>query len=245
MLWAALWQGFRVPPFAADDIIKQARRYKSRRELTRSIRLVAKADLEFLNSIGIRSERFAGAEKCASCEKHFGRDARPMGPGNSMRVDGSFAQRTASVAASQRKEAEEFSVTAKDVRLMHQKGHSLERIYTVIAKKAGSPEAKRVVGEYLANLKKVPGRIQVSASDRGFLGRAGFSAEQMRTTESVRPVQDKVVTPYKQASGPTKDGNAVLADWDLSRAPEQADIDIAGPDRLEVEGGGTFKVELE
>jgi DNA polymerase-3 subunit delta len=45
MLWAALWQGFRVPPFAADDIIKQARRYKSRRDLTRSIRLVAKADL--------------------------------------------------------------------------------------------------------------------------------------------------------------------------------------------------------
>ncbi len=45
MLWAALWQGFRVPPFAADDIIRQARRYKSRRELTRSIRLVAKADL--------------------------------------------------------------------------------------------------------------------------------------------------------------------------------------------------------
>jgi DNA polymerase-3 subunit delta len=45
MLWAALWQGFRVPPFAADDIIRQARRYKSKRELTRSIRLVAKADL--------------------------------------------------------------------------------------------------------------------------------------------------------------------------------------------------------
>ena len=45
MLWAALWQGFRVPPFAADDIIKQARRYKSRRDLTRSIRLVARADL--------------------------------------------------------------------------------------------------------------------------------------------------------------------------------------------------------
>jgi DNA polymerase-3 subunit delta len=45
MLWAALWQGFRVPPFAADDIIRQARRYKSKRELTRSIRLVAKTDL--------------------------------------------------------------------------------------------------------------------------------------------------------------------------------------------------------
>jgi DNA polymerase-3 subunit delta len=45
MLWAALWQGFRVPPFAADDIIKQARRFKNRRELTRAIRLIAKADL--------------------------------------------------------------------------------------------------------------------------------------------------------------------------------------------------------
>jgi DNA polymerase III subunit delta len=50
MLWAALWQGFRVPPFAADDIIKQARRYKSRRELTRAIRLLAKADLALRSS---------------------------------------------------------------------------------------------------------------------------------------------------------------------------------------------------
>ena len=45
MLWAALWQGFRVPPFAAEDIIRQARRYKSKRDLTRAIRLVARADL--------------------------------------------------------------------------------------------------------------------------------------------------------------------------------------------------------
>ncbi len=45
MLWAALWQGFRVPPFAADDIIKQARRYTSKRELTRAIRLIARTDL--------------------------------------------------------------------------------------------------------------------------------------------------------------------------------------------------------
>jgi DNA polymerase III subunit delta len=44
-LWQALWQGFRVPPFAAEDVIRQARRYKSRRELTQAIRLIAKADL--------------------------------------------------------------------------------------------------------------------------------------------------------------------------------------------------------
>jgi DNA polymerase III subunit delta len=45
MLWQALWQGFRVPPFAAEDIIRQARRYQSRRELTRALRLIARADL--------------------------------------------------------------------------------------------------------------------------------------------------------------------------------------------------------
>jgi len=44
-LWQALWQGFRLPPFAAEDVIRQARRYKSRRELTSAIRKVARADL--------------------------------------------------------------------------------------------------------------------------------------------------------------------------------------------------------
>jgi len=44
-LWQVLWQGFRIPPFAAEDVIRQARRYKSRRELTSAIRRVAQADL--------------------------------------------------------------------------------------------------------------------------------------------------------------------------------------------------------
>ena len=49
-IWQALWQGFRVPPFAADDIIRQARRYKSRREITRALRLIARADLALRSS---------------------------------------------------------------------------------------------------------------------------------------------------------------------------------------------------
>jgi DNA polymerase-3 subunit delta len=49
-IWQALWQGFRMPPFAAEDLIRQARRYKSRRELTRALRLVARADLELRSS---------------------------------------------------------------------------------------------------------------------------------------------------------------------------------------------------
>jgi DNA polymerase III subunit delta len=49
-IWQALWQGFRMPPFAADDLIRQARRYKSRGELARAIRLVARADRELRSS---------------------------------------------------------------------------------------------------------------------------------------------------------------------------------------------------
>jgi DNA polymerase-3 subunit delta len=45
-IWQALWQGFRVPPFAAEDIIRQARRYKSRREIAQAIRRIGRADFE-------------------------------------------------------------------------------------------------------------------------------------------------------------------------------------------------------
>jgi len=49
-IWSVLWQGFRMPPFAADDLIRQARRYPNRGALTRALRLVAKADLEIRSS---------------------------------------------------------------------------------------------------------------------------------------------------------------------------------------------------
>lgn len=49
-IWGVLWQGFRMPPFAAEELIKQARRYKSRGDLTRALRLIAKADLEIRSS---------------------------------------------------------------------------------------------------------------------------------------------------------------------------------------------------
>lgn len=49
-IWQALWQGFRLPPFAAEDVIRQARRYKSRRDLTRALRLLARADLALRSS---------------------------------------------------------------------------------------------------------------------------------------------------------------------------------------------------
>jgi DNA polymerase-3 subunit delta len=49
-MWQVLWPGFRVAPFAADALIAQARRYRDRTELTRGLRLIAKADVELRSS---------------------------------------------------------------------------------------------------------------------------------------------------------------------------------------------------
>ncbi len=49
-IWQALWPGFRVPPFAADELIRQARRYKSRRDLMQMLERIARADLEIRSS---------------------------------------------------------------------------------------------------------------------------------------------------------------------------------------------------
>ena len=49
-IWSALWQGFRPPPFAVDDLIRQARRYKSPGELLSAIQSVARADAELRSS---------------------------------------------------------------------------------------------------------------------------------------------------------------------------------------------------
>jgi DNA polymerase-3 subunit delta len=49
-MWQVLWPGFRVAPFAADALIAQARRYRDRGELTRALRMIAKADVELRSS---------------------------------------------------------------------------------------------------------------------------------------------------------------------------------------------------
>jgi DNA polymerase-3 subunit delta len=49
-IWQALWPGFRVAPFAVDELIRQARRYKSRRELMQMLERIAHADIEIRSS---------------------------------------------------------------------------------------------------------------------------------------------------------------------------------------------------
>ena len=49
-MWQVLWPGFRVAPFAADALIAQARRYRSRSELLSGLRDISKADAELRSS---------------------------------------------------------------------------------------------------------------------------------------------------------------------------------------------------
>ncbi|MGI4827341.1 MAG: DNA polymerase III subunit delta [Janthinobacterium lividum] len=49
-MWQVLWPGFRVAPFAADALIAQARRYKSRAELLSGLQAIARADAELRSS---------------------------------------------------------------------------------------------------------------------------------------------------------------------------------------------------
>lgn len=49
-VWNVLWPGFRMPPFAADELITQSRRYRSRAELAGALRIIARADQEIRSS---------------------------------------------------------------------------------------------------------------------------------------------------------------------------------------------------
>ncbi len=45
-IWQVLWPGFRMPPFAAELLIQQARRFKTAGQIAQALRSIAKADLE-------------------------------------------------------------------------------------------------------------------------------------------------------------------------------------------------------
>ena len=49
-MWQVLWPGFRMPPYAAEELIAQARRYRGSAEIAAALRLIARADLEIRSS---------------------------------------------------------------------------------------------------------------------------------------------------------------------------------------------------
>jgi hypothetical protein len=225
--------------------------------------VVASGDLKFLNSIGIRSEAYSGATKCASCPTHFNREAREQDDDRgAQRVDGKFAQRTASLTAGLLEDSKpaEIVVTAKKVRMLHQAGHSIKKIYNGAANKVGSVQAKKAVAGFIEEFKKNPGKIAVSEADRAFLvGKLGFKPEAVRMLDPQRrPVtqvvasvpDDQHVISYpgmdKQA-GQKKavDGYSILAEYDLTGPVEGPEIDTSGPKRDEIEMKDHFNLEIE
>ncbi len=49
-MWQVLWPGFRMPPYAADELIAQSRRYRSSNDIAAALRVIARADLEIRSS---------------------------------------------------------------------------------------------------------------------------------------------------------------------------------------------------
>lgn len=49
-VWTVLWPGFRMPPYAVDEILAQTRRYTSRAPLAYALKLIARADLDLRSS---------------------------------------------------------------------------------------------------------------------------------------------------------------------------------------------------
>jgi hypothetical protein len=175
------------------------------------------------------------------------------------RVGSKFASKTPDAVRGQQAEAKKVTVTPAKVRMLHQAGHSVERIYSGAASKVGSVQAKKAVVGFVEDMKKRPGKVAVSEADRAFLiGKLGFKPEQVRmldpqrrpVTQVVASVPDDVhVIAYpgmgKQA-GEKKatDGHSILAEYDLHNAAEMGDIDTSGPKREEIQMNDSFKVDV-
>lgn len=218
--------------------------------------VVASSDLKFLNSIGIRNAAFEGAAKCASCPSHFASPHRVIEEDRgAQRVASKFVESSSHIAASKQADNEtEVTVTAAKVRVLHQAGHSVEKIYTAAARKVGSVAARKAIAGFVEGMKKTPGKLPVNASDRAFLeGKLSFKPEQVRfLNPDRRPVQsvtasvpDDTVSMKYASEVKATDGHSILAEYDLTGAQNMQDIDTSGPKRDDVEIGGHFKADLE
>jgi hypothetical protein len=176
------------------------------------------------------------------------------------RVGGKFASSTVDKVRSKQAETKEVTVTAAKVRTLHQAGHSVAKIYKSAANKVGSVEARKAVAGFVEDMKKRPGKIAVSESDRAFLvGKLGFKPEQVRMLDPQRRPVTQVVASvpddqhllsypgFEKHAGEKKatDGHAILNEFDLTGSHEMQDIDTSGPKRDDVEMNDHFKVDLE
>lgn len=177
------------------------------------------------------------------------------------RVAQKFVESSSHIAASKQADSEpEIVITAAKVRMLHQAGHSVTKIYKSAANKVGSVEARKAVAGFVEDMKKRPGKIAVSESDRAFLvGKLGFKPEQVRMLDPQRRPVTQVVASVpddqhllaypgmEKHAGEKKatDGYAIMNEFDLIGDRNMQDIDTSGPKRDDVEMNDHFKVDLE
>jgi len=218
--------------------------------------VVASADLKFMNSIGIRNEAYAGAAKCASCPTHFSRQAREVEEDRgAQRVDQKFSSHTIDVARNLQKEAATVTIQRDAVRKLHSAGHSLERIFEGVARKVGSVQARKLMADFVIDVKKRPGKTAVNEKDRAFLiGKLGFKPDAVRLLDPNRRPTNQVVASVPDSAhvlgypGMDKqagerratDGHDLLNEYDLSSPVEGPTIDTDGPQRGDVEMNPTM-----
>ncbi len=227
--------------------------------------VMAKNDLGFLNSIGIRSESFEGSAKCASCPTHFGHVAKVENERGATRVGGKFAERTAEAVRATQPAAKKIVFTANEVEKLHGAGHAIEKIYQGAARKVGSLVAKKAVWDFIESIKKKPIKVALSQIDCTFLKnklgvhnpiigaakcgdctyRKGMHCGLTGGTLLSYPGMMQANGKTAASTAPQRDGFAILNEWELTQPVAGPDIDTSGPDRLDVQGHSTFEMEVE
>jgi hypothetical protein len=264
---AALIQRLHVAGHSLQKIAKAAtQRFgtlttsKAIREFVASLRkekgqiVLAKADADFLKSIGMKNEAIVGAAKCASCAAHTHKEAHKAESTEMVtRVAAAYDERTPDrIRAGQTRVVAKFD--SETVSKLFIKGHALEKIYQAGQTKVGSAQATKAVREFVANLKTSNQKVDLNQLDCQFLKnklamqnviigkdkcasctyRQGMHCGRTGGTLLSFPGMAEQTSNKKVAANAPKDGYAILNEFDLTGAAPQGDIDMTPPERAEI-----------
>lgn len=225
--------------------------------------VLAKADADFLKTIGIRNASIVGAEKCLSCATHIAHKEHKQASKSDLltRVDEhKFQERTLDQVRASQTPRKVVKFDGETVGKLHTAGHSLEKIYQVGTSKVGSAQARKAVKDFVGGLKNSNTKVALTQIDCTFLKnklgsqnaivgqekcasctfRQGMHCGFTGGTLLSFPGMDKQASNIKVATTAPKDGYAMLNEYDLMGAAPQADIDISAPERAEIEIGDTM-----
>jgi hypothetical protein len=220
--------------------------------------VMAKADADYLNNIGIHNDSIVASAKCASCKAHINKEQHKSASTEMVtRAPETFVQATpATVRASQKTIVTRFD--SASVQKLHMAGHSVEKIYKAASAKVGSVQASKAIRDWASNLKNTNTKIALSQIDCAVLKKMGvklgtqnaiIGAEKCGScnyrngmhcgltggTLLAFPGMANTSSNKKIASDAPEDGRSILKEFDLMGTSTQSDIDMTPPDRAEVQ----------